>query len=951
VLFKISTLGAVGLLFLMAAGGPSFADDAAATDLRFADGLRDLGYFDLAIAQYCRLDWPRQKDTGFGGQIALGISRCHLRAAESSMRIQDAAAQLRLAAELMEALTTARRDDSSLPVLLTHKGDVQLRLGACLTSMLALTKDAQTSRDASAALDSAAVAYKQAADLHRAAVTKIEAMATVTDTERKQRNAELQSEIAARTQFAWVCYRRSEFHQTTGNAAKAKEEVANAQTAFSELSDMHTGLMAGVSATLGKALCLQQAGKHESAVDAFQEVLRAKPTPALLPIQSQAQIGMATSLSTLGEHERALKLLRNLQSLSRRLPRTTVAQIDLALAKVIGTAGDAALAQVAANAKLLADLKPKTDRKSQLRSRELAKINAALTRQARSYYEGAIREARRIGASAGPHALEAQGLIGHWAEVGGITLGANAVDVYARAERLRSEGKPEPALASYRKAIALIGSVPTQQRLARDAWVRMAQISARVGSHYEAGLIFGRIPRIYPESALGQKCAEYSAMLLGSHYEKKPSHVALEAYMEAQQFLARTYPQSQAAQRAAFRLGDLCRGQDQLQRAVIFFRAVSPASEYYERATYLAGLCMYQLSPPHPETGDGAILRDSEAWLKDFIARAENDATGSAETLAERRLWSGEAVLLLARIYRDRQRPQDVLSLLTPERLVVLADPDPAPARRARLLRLDAHAGLGGAHNDEAARELDAIIGDKSIPGETKSEAALIVGRNFMQQAESLAATPDAEPQAVAALHEKARLHLLLSLKLAPDQGVAAYERTARALYTVAAYQPAGQAFGALIDKFNGDEEHADVVRDARRWVARCLRESGDLAAATLAFEALLKDYPRWTDLRKELTLSYEHPDIARHSDAGKQWRRIEETCRMGERGWFEARFHRIRSLTVRDRKSLAYQLLASTAVPYPNLGGAKWRRQFITLLEAEFAPEQQARIRLLIHE
>jgi len=943
---KTSTLNAVFLLVLLVTACPSAADDAAATELRFADGLRDLGYFDLAITQYATLDWPRQQDQRFGTQVALGISRCHLRAAASSPRIQDAAEQLRRAAKVMEALTTARGADSSLPLLLTRKGEVQLKLGACLTTMLALTKDAETGRQASAALDAAATAYKQAAALHRQAVTKIESMATVTDTDRKKRNAELQAEIAAQTQFAWVCYRRSQFHLEAGNTSKARQEVAGAQAAFTELSDMHTGLMAGVSATLGKALCLQQVGDHENAVAVFQEVLRVKFTAALLPVQSRAQIGMATSLSTLGEHERAIRLLKSLQGLSRKLPRATAAAVDLQLAKVIGAAGDAARTQVATNTKLLADLKPKTDRVSRLRSRELGKINAVLTRQTRTYYEAAIRLARRIASGTGPHVREAQGLIGHWAKVGGITLRASAVDVYARAERLRTEGKSDLALDTYRDAIALADPSTTQQRLARDAWVRTAQISARAGSHYEAGLIFGRIPQLYPDSTLAQKCAEYSAMLLGSHYEKHPSHVALEAYIEAQQFLALNFPQNKAAQRAAFRLGDLCRGQNQLQRAVTFFRAVSPASEYYERATYLVGACMYQLCPPG-ESDDA--FRDAEAWIVALIERAGNDATGSAKTLVARRRWSGEAILLLAGMYRDRERPEDLLALLTPARLVTLADPDPMPARRARLLRLDAHAGLGGAHNDEAARELQAIISDKAIPSELKSEAALIVGRNFMRQADALIAGPDAPAQAVATLHEKAKLHLLLSLKLAPDQGVAAYEETVRALYTVGAYKPAAQAFGVLIDKFGKDEEHADVVRDARRWVARCLRESGDLAAATLAFETLLKNYPRWTDLRKELTLCYEHPDIARHTDAGKQWIRIEETCRMGERGWFEARFHRIRSLVMRDRKPLAYQLLASTAVPYPNLGGARWRPQFVALLEAEFTPEQQAKIRDLI--
>ena len=61
------------------------------------------------------------------------------------------------------------------------------------------------------------------------------------------------------------------------------------------------------------------------------------------------------------------------------------------------------------------------------------------------------------------------------------------------------------------------------------------------------------------------------------------------------------------------------------------------------------------------------------------------------------------------------------------------------------------------------------------------------------------------------------------------------------------------------------------------------MRESGDLPGATTAFEALLKEYPRWTELRKELTRCYEHPDVGRYADAGKQWKLIEREELMAE--------------------------------------------------------------------
>ena len=204
---------------------------------------------------------------------------------------------------------------------------------------------------------------------------------------------------------------------------------------------------------------------------------------------------------------------------------------------------------------------------------------------------------------------------------------------------------------------------------------------------------------------------------------------------------------------------------------------------------------------------------------------------------------------------------------------------------------------------------------------------------------------------AFSAVVTNARTYLNESIDLDPDQSVDEYTEVASSLHQIGAFDEAARIFELLVKRFADAPAYEDAVRDGRRWAALCYRDAGGMLDASKRFEALINDFPRWMVVRRDVAVCYESDVLKRYADAEKQWRVVEDNYEMGGPEWFEARFHRIRNLAYQNRNDLAYQMLAAIAVPYPNLGGEPWEKQFLALVRDTFTEEQMRQFEVLRNE
>ena len=939
--------------------------EAPETELKFAAGLRDLAYYDLAAERFRQLDWRWQKNPEFRGKVSEGLIETYLATAKSADTPAEILRYIGLATdELGPYLETDLKPD--------RRNRLLMKQGTLLLERGALTREVYRRKpkgadlpavatEGEAAFDQAVKVYQQAVQGFKTIVKRIEAKHDVNDEDRRIRRESLNQQIVAETQIGWSRYRRAQLYRDQGKTAQAGSELNTAVAIFKDLSAAHKDIAAGLSATLGWALCVQALGQHEQAIKTFKEVYVPNAPQELQLMLFQAEYEMAASQVALKRYEDALETLEVALKDYRRVLSPQQAQAwRLRYARTLGRAADAfgmdAEKRLKEAAKLKAELKKKEDPLVRRKILRLEREAAATAEAARKRYERAVGEVRKLTAEDSLYSQEASLLLGQWIAAGGLEKQRQATDYFADGERLLEAGKHAGAVAAYRGAIRRSRELGPDKILRRDAWIQMGKAYALQKKHYEAGLVLGYVARLYPESEYAEKSAVYSAMLLGAQYEKGKSRFEAQTYLDAQEVLVERFAHTDAAKRAAFRLGDVRRAQKQYKQAAHFYGKVDAASEFYERAGFLTAWCLWQDFLQQQADGGSAgaghaSVEAIENHVRKFLTWTQTQPAAAPEIAKARRLWTAKSRVLLAEMFLYRERYKDVLHILSD---AVFARMKQLPAGNERLL---ARARLHRLHAYCALETLDSVrqagLEMKALREETylkdpkkKSTAARLVGTTFLKLAEVQGekVTPErrARDPLITDLLANAQKYLVLSLELNKDVTVKEYEEIASALHQAGAYPQAARTFEALVKRLGADPKHAALRQDAQRWVGTCYKDGGEWQKAAETFKALVKDYPRWMAVRRDLALCYQSDALRQYAEAEKHWRTVEQNYSIGKPEWFEARVHRVETLAKAGRKSLALQMLAAMVVPYPDLGGPAWEKRILSLVNSDFTRAQK---------
>jgi len=845
------------------------AAESVETELKFATGLRDLRYFDLAAHQFRSLDWSKLKDHDLRLQVAEGLVDTWLAAAGTARRPTDSLRYVGLAADELGRVLKTHVKAAPRNRLTMKLGNTLIRRGRLAREVYRRKPRgvdvAVVAAEGERAFDDAVKVYTDAVSSFKGIVKRVEAKDDVNDADRKLRRDTLNLQIVAETRIGWARFRRARLYRDRNMQQPFQKELAAAAGIFEKQSKEHKRILAGLSAALGWALCLQELGKHKEAIAAFDEVLDVKPSEDAAAVRHQAQYEKAVSQMASGDFTGARRTLGQVRSVPKALKEAW----QLRFAHTYGKEADGLRAQEERRLNEAKALIAKNTVESHKKARQLKKEAEALRKAYRKLYEHAVGEVRDLAGSETAYAQEASLLLGEWITSGDLKHLRSARDFFADGEHLYGEGQFGGSIVAYRETIRRAKRTKVDRQLAHDAWIQMGKAYARSKNNYEAGLVLGRVARLYPKSPYAEDSAVYSAMLLGAQYQKGQTPLEAQIYLEAQDLLVDHYPQTDAARRAAFRLADVRRAQKQYARAARYYKAVDRASEFYEQAGYLAGECLWEGFLEEQKAGnkDTAAGRQffqrAEDQLKAFLKWAGDQPEGTPEIARNRRFWTAKSRLLLAGMYFHRKQYKDVFSALGDRGIAAIKRVPPADENllaNARLLRIRAFCALDSVPDTrKAGQEMKALQKDARVPSSLKSTASRYVGLTFLKLAEDLgrkknlkAGAPDAE---VRSLLNSARTYLMLSINLNPEQNVNEYEEIAQALHQTEAYAEAAGTFELLVERFGDVPEHKGRILDARRWIGVCYKEARQWAKAAAAFEGLVKQEPRWLSVREDLAL------------------------------------------------------------------------------------------------
>lgn len=952
------SLRTVCFVFVLAVCSVAEGTGSPEMELKFAQGLSKLGYYDLSAQQFRKLDWSKQKDPVFRGQVAEGLIDTYFAAAKAAESPVEALRCVNLASEEIRRFP---KDDFKPE----QRNDFWMREGDTLMELGRLAREVylrgprgvnlvETATQGEGAFRNAKTAYQAAVAGFKSVVKEVEAKADVNDADRILRRKSLTQQFTAETQIGWSHFRLGKLLLDQKKKAPAEKEFVAAVEILRALRTTHHEIAAGLSAALGQGLCEQELGRHAEAIKSFAGVLECRRTENTIPVRFRAWYETAASQATLGQFRDALDALTSAREEYDDLPAEMADAWQFRHAETLGQAADALRKQSEENEKKAKVLRAKGDQKSRGEAEALKRKAEAGETRCHDLYTLAAREARKLANSEGAYSQEAILLLGKWAAAGRIDKRfRSAMDCFAEGERLLEAGKPADAIRAYREAIRRNRSPRgAKGKLCLDSWVQTANAYMALQNHYEAGMVLGYVARVYPDCAYAEKAAVYSAMLLGAQYQKGRTPYEADLYLQAQELLVEQFPATDAARRAAFRLADVRRAQKDYEGATRYYLKVNRASLFYEKASYLAGMCLWEAFIEKQKAGVEADLLAARAenQLQVFMAWTDEQPAGNTQADKERPLWKAMANVLLAEMAIHQKRYADALGLLnerTMAELMKLPEDRDSYLARARLQRLRALCTLGGIANvQQAGKEIEALRRITGVTKETQSTAGRLVGMTFLKMADERMA--GAKSAGVSGneftrdLLANARKHLILSVELNPEQTIEQYSEVASALAQSGAHAQAAAAFEHLVVRFGNDPVRREAIIDARRWVGICYKRAGDWRKAAVAFETLKNDFPKWMSARRELAECYESDALKRYADAEKLWRTIEQNCEMGQSGWFEARCHRVRMLALAKRKDLAFQMLATTALSYPALGGKAWEQQFLAVVEAQFDKEKR---------
>ena len=492
--------------------------------------------------------------------------------------------------------------------------------------------------------------------------------------DRKQIEARRQARlnlIEAQMLSALVLYEMAQAHEE--GSAQRKQLLTEAAERFKSLYEQYRLKVAGLSARLYQARCLQELGDLVMALTYYEELLaQDTKVPVLRDLASKAlrQAMQCWLDESQKKYDRAIeegeKWLREAapHEASSPVGQDIRWQTALAYEKRAETQEDeAARARDLAAAAKQAQQLARQPGQYQRRARQMV---ARLRNIEGDQPPTTFAEARDLAKS---KLDQLQVLAGRIRIAQTTGRGKEDLEkLKAQVVQLREE-----ALKLFRLALALRDDQTDLEQVNQTRYF-LAYLYYQRGAYYDAAVLGEFLARRYPDSAAARPAAEIAvAAYLKAYNESAPEtrDFETERLADLAQYLAEKWPEQPQARRAWLILGELANRAGDLDRAIEYFAKIPDDAPERSEADLKAGRALWAAYISASQGGDGQQrppqkeldqrLRDAERLLTRGI-EALRKKIAEKKATPDRQL--AEAELTLARLYVETSRPKKALELL-----------------------------------------------------------------------------------------------------------------------------------------------------------------------------------------------------------------------------------------------------------------------------------------------
>ncbi len=916
-LVGLAGLTLAGSLIVTATDSTAAAQDAAPpsespTALKFVEGLRERGYYDLAIEEIGRLRQAPDTPAGLRAVLDFEEARGLVDEAGTLADLARRSALLEQARARLDAFLKAGPDHPRAPAARVQLAGLFYQRGR--TAALQAT-EADEGPDRQARLVEARAAFAQARDAYQKAEPALQAAFDAFDKfipegdpRRDQKERAQIALMEALLQRSVVGYEEA---QTFPAGSKERNDLLDQSIEqFKGLYESYRTWMAGFSARMWQGKCYEEKGDLRAAMGIYNELL-GHDDPALFGLQRQVAYFKIIVLGKRAEFALAadqaarwLTTSKNDRGSYERLG------VEFELAKDL-------------HAQLEDPANKGTAAEREAAQRRIAELLSDVVRYASPFKTEAAALLKRYKARASVSARE---------------LAALSYD--------QAKGQAQEAIAAedWQGAAALLRAALRRVDPARESDKACEARYLLAYSYYmadrypEAAVAAEHLARRYPKWESSLQSAELGLSALARSYEDSRSaspEVDLARLVGLADFIAAGWPDTDQADTARLMLGELALKQGRPAAAVAAFEAVREGSTRRLDALAKAGAAHWRLGlalrqqagdAPSPEAdAEAKLARDriEAAYHGRVEAKAPPTDAGLLETAGD-----------LAELNLAESRPADAVALLDP---YVKALGAAAPLSEsqipiyARLLKLILQAHIGAGQTDLAIADMKAL--EQANTGEALTQLFFGLGRLLEQDLEAQKARGD-----TATVERTRQTYQKFLEALAASQSGQTFESlqwAGEAMLTIDRPKEAAGVFDRVLKDFPA---HPQIVRTKLKQAA-ALRRAGDFEAAWAKIDVLIKANPKMLDAlmeRCQLLEDWAVADKRRWATAIAYWRQLAlllGNARTKPPEYYECWYHVASCQARSGQKGDAKRTLKSVMALSSTLGKPATKQQYDDLI------------------
>ena len=902
------------------AGGPAAfgqaqdkgASPELAREQRYLQGLRERGYYDLALEHIG--DLRRAADTPADLKAILDYEegRGLLDEAAHLSDPEQRTARLEQARARLDAFIKGHADHPLVP---SARVQTARLLFERASNDVLQANEAEAAADknaklaaARAAFDQARRAYDEALKALHAAYDRFPKFLPDDDPRKPLRQQALNALMDADLQRALVDYEEAQTHEP--KAAERKALLDKAQARFERLYKDYRRETAGVVARVFEGKCYEEKGELGPAMGIYKEVMEHQ-APELRDLQRKVAYFQIIVDGKRGEHPLAVDRAADwLQKYPGARTTEEGLGVQLELARNI-------LAQL--------DEMKDSDREAAIRrATDILKPVARVSSPSKPVAL-ALLQKYRPKAAAGAQ------------QVAGMSY-----------ETASTEAEAAIQTHEWDRAVTLLKQAVRRAETAKKAddvnkaRYLMAFALYRGDRYYEAAVLGEHLARRYPRWDLAPKSAEVAvAAVAGAYgaYTAVDRGGDLDHLVDLTTYVAATWPDTEQADFARTVQGEIAMGRGQYLDAAKVFESVRPGSSRRLEAQIKAGDCHYRQS---------LVLRDQgktkEADAE--VARAEELEKDALEARKKANVPVSDAGLItnvnaLAELYRATNRAKQALALLEPmarELGPMTLSTESAPLYEALLtVLLKAH--LADGDPTKAIADMQAL--EKA--GSSKAKLTQLyyeLSRSLQKEMDAQKARRDPAYRRTEAAY---RQFLAALAESKVGQSFDSLSFAGQSMLRMGMAKEAAAVFQRTLETFEKDPEFqrnpraAEALLRTRLHLAEALRKQRQFAGAKEILEGVIKQQPRVLEPRLEEGLLLEDWAIAEKSiprwhEAYDHWRKLAaqlERARPRPASYYEAMYHVAVALKFEGQQAKAAQTLKSIMALSPAVGSPEMKKKY----------------------